>query len=214
MRRALATLPVLVSALVLSAAEARAQAPVPASVKEPTTGTMRAIKPKATSGPRLRPVAKSPMAGLAERGSNPAGPFARLTEGQRDSIIENSRSLLGVRYKWAGETPERGMDCSGFVRYVFRKFGLDLPHSSAILARVGAPIGKDTSEMRVGDLLVFSKHSSKRITHVGIYVGDGMMVHASSASKAVVETPIVEYRGKMNLRAVRRVIAVDSVGTP
>jgi cell wall-associated NlpC family hydrolase len=209
-RRALATLFAL-AAFVAASAEARAQgALVPAVATKPSKGTIVAAKPKAGPAPRIRAVAKSPVASLASRGSNPTGPFARLNEMQRDSIIENSRALLGIKYKWAGETPERGMDCSGFVRYVFKKFGLDLPHSSAILAKVGEPVMRDTSEMRVGDLLVFSKLKSKRISHVGIYVGDGMMVHASSTSKQVVETPIVEYRDKMNLRGVRRVIAVDS----
>ena len=151
----------------------------------------------------------APLAALQSRGANPSGPFARLTETQLDSIVENTRSLLGVRYKWAGASPERGVDCSGLVRYVFAKLGIDMPHSSAILARLGAPVAKDTAAMRPGDLLVFSKLQSRRISHVGIYVGDGMMVHASSTSKKVVETPILEYRGLL-LRGVRRVFAVDS----
>jgi cell wall-associated NlpC family hydrolase len=132
---------------------------------------------------------------------------------QRDSIIHNSRSLLGVRYKWAGATPERGLDCSGFVQYVFKKLGIDLPHHAATLAKLGEPMSKDASEMQVGDLLVFSKMKSTRISHVGIYVGDGMMVHASSRAKQVVEVPIDDYREKMNLRGVRRVIAVDTTGS-
>jgi cell wall-associated NlpC family hydrolase len=94
---------------------------------------------------------------------------------------------------------------------VFARLGIDLPHSSAQLARLGEPVARDTAEMRPGDLLVFSKPKSKRISHVGIYVGDGMMVHASSTSKQVVETPVVEYRG-LTLRSVRRVFAVDSTG--
>lgn len=154
-------------------------------------------------------VRRAPLEAIEARGANPAGPFARLTEGQRDSVVENTRALLGIRYTWAGATPERGVDCSGLVRYVFARLGIDLPHSSAQLARIGEPVGRDTSNMRPGDLLVFSKPKSKRISHVGIYVGDGMMVHASSSSKEVVETPIVEYRG-LTLRGVRRVFAVDS----
>lgn len=188
----------LAAALVGSAGSTRLDAQAAKPSAKPTAGTAT-----------FRPVRKSPLASLESRGSNPTGPFAKLTEVQRDSIVENSRSLLGIRYKWAGETPERGVDCSGLVRYVFLKLGINLPHSSAQLARLGAPVGKDTSEMRPGDLLVFSKKQSKRISHVGIYVGDGMMVHASSNSKQVVETPIVEYRG-LALRGVRRVFAVDS----
>jgi len=118
-------------------------------------------------------------------------------------------SPLGIRYKWAGASPKRGVDCSGLVRYVFARFGIEVPHSAALQARLGAPVGKDTSEMRPGDLLVFSKLTSRRISHVGIYVGDGMMVHASSTSRQVVETPILEYRGLM-LQSVRRVFSVDS----
>lgn len=157
----------------------------------------------------MTPMRKAPLAALEERGANPAGPFARLNEGQRDSIVENVRSMLGVRYKWAGEKPERGLDCSGLVRYVFGKLGIDLPHSSQQLARLGAPIERDTAEMLPGDLLVFSKKQSKRISHVGIYVGDGMMIHASSTSKRVVETPVVQYKGLL-LRSVRRVFSVDT----
>jgi cell wall-associated NlpC family hydrolase len=193
----------------------------PASLRATTTARTTTTKAKSTtttsSTARFRAAPRTPLAGLASRGSNPSGPFARpfarVNEVQRDSIIENSRSLLGVKYKWAGATPERGLDCSGFVQYVFKKLGIDLPHHAATLANLGAPMGKDTSDMQVGDLLVFSKMKSKRISHVGIYVGDGMMVHASSTSKQVVETPIVEYRDKMNLRGVRRVIAVDTTGS-
>lgn len=163
--------------------------------------------------PRITPVRKAPLEAIEARGANPAGPFARLNEVQRDSIVENLRSMLGVRYKWAGEKPERGLDCSGLVRYVFARLGIDLPHSSQQLARLGAAVGRDTSEMRPGDLLVFSKKQSKRISHVGIYVGDGMMIHASSTSKQVVETPIVEYKGLL-LRSVRRVFAVDTAASP
>lgn len=190
------------TALIGSAGAARVEAQASKPAAKPTAGA-------ATSTARFRPVRKSPVASLEARGSNPTGPFAKLTEVQRDSIVENSRSLLGIRYKWAGETPERGVDCSGLVRYVYLKLGINLPHSSVQLARLGQPVGKDTSDMRPGDLLVFSKKQSQRISHVGIYVGDGMMVHASSVSKQVVETPIVEYRG-LALRGVRRVFAVDS----
>jgi cell wall-associated NlpC family hydrolase len=178
---------------------------VPVSVKAPA--------PKRASTARIRKVAKLPLEALEARGSNPRGPFARLTEVQRDSLVENSRSLLGIRYKWAGATPERGVDCSGLVLYVFAKLGIELPHSSRELARLGTSVAKDTSEMQPGDLLVFSKLRSKRISHVGIYVGDGMMIHASSGSKQVVETPILEYRSAL-LRGVRRVISVDSAKGP
>lgn len=158
--------------------------------------------------------AKAPRKGaveaVTERQANPAGPFAILTSIQRDSIIEHTRNLLGVKYKWAGLNPAKGLDCSGIVKYVFAKLGIELPHRAAELAKMGDPIMKDTAAMQPGDLLVFGK--GKRISHVGIYVGDGMMIHASSSSHHVVETAVVKYRpaGGLQWKGVRRIVALDT----
>jgi cell wall-associated NlpC family hydrolase len=147
---------------------------------------------------------------ITSRAANPAGPFARLTSMQRDSIVEHTRNLLGVRYRWAGINPAKGLDCSGIVKYVFAKLGIDLPHRAAELAKLGDPVNKDTAEMQPGDLLVFGK--GKRISHVGIYVGEGMMIHASSSSHHVVETPVVKYRppGGLQWKGVRRIVSLDT----
>jgi cell wall-associated NlpC family hydrolase len=156
------------------------------------------------------PVFKPAVKAVTERQANPAGPFAWLTSVQRDSVIEHARSLLGVRYKWAGVSPVKGFDCSGIVKYVFAKLGIDLPHHAAALAKLGDPIEKDTAAMQPGDLLVFGK--GRRISHVGIYVGDGMMIHASSSSHHVVETAVVKYRppGGLQWKGVRRIVGIDS----
>lgn len=157
--------------------------------------------------------AKSPkkaVQAVTEREANPAGPFAILTSMQRDSIIDHTRSLLGVKYKWAGLNPAKGLDCSGIVKYVFAKLGVELPHRAAELAKMGDPILRDTAAMQPGDLLVFGK--GKRISHVGIYVGDGKMIHASSSSHHVVETEVVKYRpaGGLQWKGVRRIVALDT----
>ena len=167
----------------------------------------------ATKTPAKAPIKKSVKAvtAITEREANPAGPFARLSSMQRDSIIDHTRNLLGVKYKWAGLNPAKGLDCSGIVKYVFAKLGVDLPHRAAELAKLGDPVMKDTAEMQPGDLLVFGK-TGKRISHVGIYVGEGMMIHASSSSHHVVETPVATYRppGGLQWKGVRRIVALDS----
>jgi cell wall-associated NlpC family hydrolase len=154
---------------------------------------------------------KGAVQAVTEREANPAGPFARLSSMQRDSIIEHTRNLLGVKYKWAGLNPAKGLDCSGIVKYVFAKLGVELPHRAAELAKMGDPITKDTAAMQPGDLLVFGK-AGKRISHVGIYIGDGKMIHASSSSHHVVETEVVKYRpaGGLQWKGVRRIVALDS----
>jgi cell wall-associated NlpC family hydrolase len=189
-----------------------------ASASAQATVSKAAARPATTKSSAAKRSVKAPVEALADRGSNPDGPFAKLNVPQRDSIIEGTRQLLGVRYKWAGLNPAKGLDCSGIVKYVFAKLGIELPHRAAELAKLGDAITKDTSEMRPGDLLVFGK-KGKRISHVGIYVGDGMMIHASSSSRRVVETSVEKYRppGGLQWRGVRRVIALDTVaveGTP
>ena len=155
----------------------------------------------------------APVKALRERGANPKGPLSKISLSQRDSIIESAKEQIGTRYKWAGINPEKGLDCSGFVKYVFAKLGVELPHSSKELATLGGSVARDTAEMRPGDLLVFGK--GKRISHVALYVGDGKMIHASSRSGAVVEAPVVKVRPPHGLqwKGVRRVVAVDSTST-
>jgi len=156
--------------------------------------------------------ARGPVAALGSRGSNPTGPFATLgmvptvTPTGRDSILALSRSLLGVRYRWAGSN-ENGVDCSGLVRYVFGALGVDLPHNAAQLSARGASVPADTAAMQPGDLIVFSPKKSNRISHVGIYMGNGTMLHASSYNKRVVEVPLATYKS-LRLRDVRRVVSV------
>ena len=175
-----------------------------------TASAQQTVAPKPAAKAPVRRSVKAVTA-ITEREANPAGPFARLSSMQRDSIIDHTRSLLGVKYKWAGINPAKGLDCSGIVKYVFAKLGVELPHRAAELAKMGDPIVKDTAAMQPGDLLVFGK-PGKRISHVGIYVGDGKMIQASSSSHRVIETTVSTYRppGGLQWKGVRRIVALDS----
>ncbi len=100
-----------------------------------------------------------------------------------ESLINNAMQLIGVRYRWGGNTPQSGLDCSGFVRYVFNDtFGFLLPRKSAQMSKVGLEITKD--ELRPGDLVFFNtmRHA---FSHVGIYVGDNKFIHAPSRGKSI-----------------------------
>jgi cell wall-associated NlpC family hydrolase len=98
-------------------------------------------------------------------------------------LINNAMQLIGVRYRWGGNTPQSGLDCSGFVRYVFNDtFGFLLPRKSAQMSKVGLEIGKE--ELQPGDLVFFNtmRHA---FSHVGIYVGDNKFIHAPSKGKSI-----------------------------
>jgi len=93
-------------------------------------------------------------------------------------VVSIAMEYLGCPYVWGGESPS-GFDCSGFVMYVYKKVGVRLPHSSRLQYGCGQPVSR--SELRPGDLVFFYSP----ISHVGIYIGDGQMIHAAGAGKNV-----------------------------
>lgn len=111
-----------------------------------------------------------------------------------DSVVAMARAQLGRRYRRGGESPTIGFDCSGLVQYVMRAFDVALPRTARDQARVGVPLPRDTSQLRPGDLLTFG--TSKRITHIGIYIGNGHFVHASTGAGRVVERPLLRAPAK------------------
>jgi cell wall-associated NlpC family hydrolase len=147
-----------------------------------------------------------PVASLLAKGPNPDGPFASKQVAATDSLIKRAREQLGRRYRYAAASPDRGFDCSGLVKYVLGAFGVDLPHNAARIAREGEAISADTGALRPGDLLMFGRGRSERISHVGIYVGDGKMIHASTSQHRVVEVKVPSKSSLLKLRTVRRVL--------
>lgn len=106
----------------------------------------------------------------------------------RDSIVSKARGQIGTRYRLGGTTPNGALDCSGLVKYVMSALNVMLPRTAHEQATVGVAVSKDLAALKPGDLLTFGK--GKRISHIGIYVGDGRMVHASTSSHQVIETAI------------------------
>ena len=90
--------------------------------------------------------------------------------------------LLGTPYRWGGESPENGFDCSGLVGYVYRTvLGMDLPRVSRQMATTGEKV--ERTALAPGDLVFFGRRG--RVNHVGIYVGEGRFLHAPSRGKDV-----------------------------
>jgi cell wall-associated NlpC family hydrolase len=91
--------------------------------------------------------------------------------------------LRDIRYRRGGRAPATGFDCSGFVHYVFANvLGLDLPSDSASQFSSGEKIAR--ADMQAGDLVFFHIHG-KRVSHVGIYLGDGQFIHAPTTGQRV-----------------------------
>lgn len=93
------------------------------------------------------------------------------------SIVETAKTCLGVRYAWGGESMS-GFDCSGLVYYVFKQNGITMGRTCSKQYEVGMPIGKDN--LIPGDLVFFQNTYKSGLSHVGIYIGNGEFIHASS----------------------------------
>ncbi len=97
-------------------------------------------------------------------------------------VANFAKKFVGYRYVYGGSSP-KGFDCSGFTMYVYRQFGISLPHSASSQLGCGKAVSR--SQLQPGDLVMFRKGSSKPASHVGVYIGNGKFVHASTPSKGV-----------------------------
>lgn len=101
----------------------------------------------------------------------------------RNTILQRALSLIGTPYRWGGNTPDAGFDCSGLVKFVFgAALGLDLPRVSREMANSGQRV--DREQLNAGDLVFFGRNG-RRIDHVGIYIGEGRFVHAPRTGRDV-----------------------------
>lgn len=129
-----------------------------------------AAAPKDDSTPMLR----------AEKSLRDFGGKAKDTA---SDITSYALSLIGVDYRFGGNTPDQGLDCSGLIRYVFQQAtGLSLPRSAREQSRVGESISKDN--LQPGDLVFFNTRRFQ-FSHVGLYIGDNRFIHAPSRGGAV-----------------------------
>jgi cell wall-associated NlpC family hydrolase len=97
-------------------------------------------------------------------------------------VARTAAELVGIPYKWGGETPRGGFDCSGLVFYSYQRVGYEVPRTAAEQSTAARPVPVDS--LRPGDL-VFFRVLSSAVDHVGIYLGGGRFVHAPRKGRVV-----------------------------
>lgn len=111
-----------------------------------------------------------------------------VSNASTSEIVSYAKKYLGYRYVRGGNTPS-GFDCSGFTQYVYKHFGYSLSRSSSSQAGNGVAVNK--ANLRQGDIICFSGSAgSKRISHVGIYIGGGRFIHAANSRKGVITSSV------------------------
>ena len=110
---------------------------------------------------------------------------ARRSSGSQDEagdLIMNAMSLIGLSYRFGGNSPTQGLDCSGFMQYIFkRSMGITLPRTSAEMATVGQQV--DRANLKPGDMVFFG--SGGRVSHVGMYIGNDRFIHAPRTGRDI-----------------------------
>jgi hypothetical protein len=101
----------------------------------------------------------------------------------REEIVRTARQYIGVPYRWGGESQQTGFDCSGLTMVVYRINGLDLPRSSGQQWNVGKSINR--RQLQKGDLVFFATAGGNRVSHVGIYVGRNLFLHAPGKNRGI-----------------------------
>jgi len=101
----------------------------------------------------------------------------------RNEIVETAEGFIGLPYQWGGSSVEEGFDCSGLTMAVYQLNGLNLPRSSRDQYAVGASIEK--TDLAKGDLVFFATKGREKVSHVGVYAGDGRFIHAPGKGKTI-----------------------------
>lgn len=132
-------------------------------------------------------------------------PSAAALKGESNTasqIISKAKSYLGTPYVWGGSSPS-GFDCSGLVQYVFKQNGISLPRTTTDQVKVGTYVAK--SDLRPGDLVFLQNTYRQGVSHVGIYIGDGKIIHASSSKGVVISSLSTSYYTQ-HYHSARRVL--------
>ena len=115
--------------------------------------------------------------------SGRAKAFLSGVAGKAGDVVVGALNMIGVRYRWGGSSPDSGLDCSGFVRYVFQDtLGMALPRRAEEMSRVGEKVRM--ADLKPGDLVFFNT-MRRTFSHVGIYIGDNKFVHSPSTGSTI-----------------------------
>ena len=157
------------------------------------------------------PSADSALLGAAARASSNSGSASGGAARAEAQLLATAKRYVGTRYRLGGTKPG-AFDCSGFVRFVFARHGVQLPRTAREQSASGQSIVVGPDSLRVGDLLFFRTKRGPA-SHVAIYAGGGRIIHASSGSRRVRYDDLASPRGRWfieRLTSVRRVLLLTS----
>lgn len=132
-----------------------------------------------------------------------------------EDVLFRALGLVGTPYRWGGNTPDAGFDCSGLIGYVYRDAaGIALPRTTREMIGIRGP-SIERGSLQSGDLVFFATSGGAQVSHAGIYVGEGRFVHAPSAGGTVrLDYLSNSYWNKAYLNAKRVIVPAHLARNP
>ena len=150
----------------------------------------------------LTACASAPESPAPPRAAVPVAPQSNTQLSLGDAVAELAMRMVGAQYRYGGANPNEGFDCSGLVFYTYTQTGFSVPRTSQELFRAARKIPLDNAG--AGDLMFFQDQA--KLSHVGIYLGDGKFVHAPAAGQRVAVASIESPYYQQHLVAVGRLL--------
>lgn len=127
--------------------------------------------------------------------------------GLAEDVLIQAIGLVGTPYRWGGNTPEGGFDCSGLIGYVYQQAaGVQLPRTTKEMIALPVPM-VNSQQLRSGDVVFFATAGGQQVSHAGIYVGEGRFVHAPRTGGTVRLNYLNEAYWQRSYLGARRILA-------
>lgn len=170
----------------------------------PVTGATRlkigplSNTPNARVGEELAKVNETPVVPDTPPTTNPAP--ASITH----DILTTAYSQMGKAYRFGGYSPETGFDCAGFVQWTFGQNGFKLPRTTSEQMKIGVKVAQN--DLRPGDLIFYWRNRGRQSKHVGIFVGNGTLIHSPQTGESICEVDAFDRYRQSRFIEARRVV--------
>lgn len=151
------------------------------------------------------PIARADQLGdLIRQKSGGSSSANQSSKEQAGDLIMNAMGLIGLSYRYGGNNPDQGLDCSAFMQYIFKQsMKVTLPRTAQEQYSVGVSI--DRSSLQPGDMVFFRTAGPSRISHVGMYIGNDRFIHAPRTGKNIEITSLTSQYWSSKYAGARRV---------
>jgi cell wall-associated NlpC family hydrolase len=122
------------------------------------------------------------------------------------AIVKYALQFLGMDYVWGGASPATGFDCSGMMYYVYGQFGYDICRTASYQYKYNGVSVNSIDDLQPGDLVFFHHTGETSVAHVGMYIGEGVFIHAASSKSGIKISSLYSNYYNSNYMGAKRIL--------